>query len=59
MYSEELMKVYERAITQGNQHERDTAKLDIQENFEDDQVISKEQYDYLMKLYDTFTRLGS
>lgn len=59
MYSEELMKVYERAITQGNQHERDTAKLDIQENFEDDQVISKEQYDYLMKLYDTFSRLGS
>lgn len=59
MYLTELMKVYERAITQGNQHERDTAKLDILENFEDDQVISKEQYDYLMKLYDTFSRLGS
>lgn len=59
MYSTELMEVYERAITQGNQHERDTAKLDISENFEDDQVISKEQYDYLMKLYDTFSRLGS
>lgn len=59
MYSEELIRVYERAITQGNQQERECAKLDIQENFEDDQVISKEQYDHLIQLYETFQRLGS
>lgn len=59
MYSEELMRVYETAIRQGNQHERGCAKLDIRENFKDDQVISKEQYDHLMQLYDTFTKLGS
>lgn len=59
MYSKELMEVYERAMRHGNQYERDTALLDIQESFKDDQVISEEQYNYLRQLYDTLSRLGS